>query len=766
MKRIDIVSIWMLFFLLMCYNLVMIVPTQSESSDSTYDLILSFDLSFKEPTITSYYNENITYQTIQIAGLPHSQDKDLPMLPVKPLKILLPYGKKIQNISVDITSEPLIFQNINPINGPTLVPNGCPSKIVNVPESPQYQNVTSLYQLNGVQYFRGFPIFFINIHPVIFCSDSNLLTYYPSLKVKITTSDDESFSAFHYYKKDFSDLKQMIDNPSIIDSYLQHTSNLDTVNDAEYLVITNEQLKNSALENNFFTLIQTKQDKGISAKLVTVEEIISNADFSINGSWGDNNPSNPFFQHTITNNFSRFDDTAARIRNYIRYAYTQLNTRYVLLGGDADTNNPDENIIPVRGLFANESGLPLIGNPLMVDEEEADIPSDIYYACLDGSFNYDMDDHFGESPDRNDIVYQDEADLIAEVYVGRAPVDSEEELANFISKTITYDSTQHPYLSNILFAGEYLGFPGISAYGGNYKDLVKPYVSNSYQINTLYDRDLQTSWDKFDLIEIINNATPHIINHDGHAYYGYNLKMHNSDIKYLTNTHPFFVYSHGCMAGGFDNPDGYDCIAEKLTVETAYGAFAVIMNARYGLGSENSLDSPSNALDISLFKAFFTENIRELGKANHFSKEDHIWHINDNGIRWVFYETNLIGDPQLQLKEIDSNPVDIEVNLIKPDQAGSIYLKDKKICSLFFLHQPIIIGGITISADAITNPAGYVHSVEFLIDGQQYHVDYNEPYTWLMQVPLKGTYTISVIAHGYYGETAEDSTDAKIWISS
>ena len=29
-----------------------------------------------------------------------------------------------------------------------------------------------------------------------------------------------------------------------------------------------------------------------------------------------------------------------------------------------------------------------------------------------------------------------------------------------------------------------------------------------------------------DLIELINNATPHIINHDGHAYYGYNLKMY------------------------------------------------------------------------------------------------------------------------------------------------------------------------------------------------------------------------------------------------
>ena len=51
----------------------------------------------------------------------------------------------------------------------------------------------------------------------------------------------------------------------------------------------------------------------------------------------------------------------------------------------------EENIIPFRGLFANESGLPL-GN--LRDEEEDDIPSDVYYACLDGNFNYDCDDHF------------------------------------------------------------------------------------------------------------------------------------------------------------------------------------------------------------------------------------------------------------------------------------------------------------------------------------------------------------------------------------
>ena len=105
-----------------------------------------------------------------------------------------------------------------------------------------------------------------------------------------------------------------------------------------------------------------------------------------------------------------FDDKSARIRNFIRYAYIELGTSYVLLGGDADVGNDEDNIVPLRGLFANESGLPLENH--ILQEEEDDIPSDVYYACLDGNFNYDCDEHFGECADRNDVAEIDEADFI------------------------------------------------------------------------------------------------------------------------------------------------------------------------------------------------------------------------------------------------------------------------------------------------------------------------------------------------------------------
>jgi hypothetical protein len=183
-------------------------------------------------------------------------------------------------------------------------------------------------------------------------------------------------------------------------------------------------------------------------------------------------------------------------------------------------------------------------------------------------------------------------------------------------------------------------------------------VPDYYNLKTFYDRDHEdNNWYPNELYEEIINSQPQIINHDGHGYTNYMLKMGGYSFYEFQNEKPFFIYSHSCLTGSFDNfiPGGTyvedDCIAEILTCETPYGAFACILNARYGLGSENSPVSPSGAYDESFFKALFTENIKELGAANHYSKEDNIWRINQNGYRWAFYQTNLFGDPNLRVKD-------------------------------------------------------------------------------------------------------------------
>jgi hypothetical protein len=247
--------------------------------------------------------------------------------------------------------------------------------------------------------------------------------------------------------------------------------------------------------------------------------------------------------------------------------------------------------------------------------------------------------------------------------------------------------------------------------------------------------------------------------------------MSNDEILMLTNSKYFFLYSQTCLAGSFDNYNPWhghldeDSAAEHFTVEMSYGAFAVIMNARYGLGSENTLYAPSQEFDKSFFKALFTENIRELGKANHYSKEDHIWHIDENGIRWVYYQTNLLGDPEIAIKDAVSSPVQIDLKLTSPDD-GAFYLFNIRLFKIPFLSTSIIVGPITVQAEATTTPENSLYSVHFYLDNTLQHVDSQPPYTWELAGQYIGAHTITAEAHGLHGELQSTSSSIFAIINS
>jgi hypothetical protein len=255
-------------------------------------------------------------------------------------------------------------------------------------------------------------------------------------------------------------------------------------------------------------------------------------------------------------------------------------------------------------------------------------------------------------------------------------------------KNLAYENTADTYLDNVLMVGEWLGFGGYADWGGNFKNEIiddSQYLysttgipSDEYLIDTLYDEDYQPGgWPNSLLIEDINDNI-HIINHLGHSGYDHNMKLYPSDINSLTNEKYCFIYSQGCNSGGFDNPDGYDCIAEYLTVKTSHGAFAGIWNGRYGFQGclEDVVDGPSQRHDRWFFDGIYNASqknsvMRELGGANQYSKWKNLYLVDENGLhlweltlpriyRWVCYELNLFGDPEIAIK----SDHDIEVTNI------------------------------------------------------------------------------------------------------
>ncbi|MBD3331309.1 hypothetical protein GF356_00545, partial [candidate division GN15 bacterium] len=283
---------------------------------------------------------------------------------------------------------------------------------------------------------------------------------------------------------------------------------------------------------------------------------------------------------------------------------------------------------------------------------------DVFFGCLDGTFNYDGDSKWGEPNDGED---GGDVDLVAEVFVGRASVGNTTEATRFVNKTIQYQTANGPYLADVLMCGEHLGFGGESEYACNmmnqivdssdadgYETIGIP--SDLFDVDYLYD--CEGTWASSELISRINTGR-HIINHLGHGSENYAMKLYNSTVlNSLTNDNLVFVYSQACLSGHLD---GQDCFAETMTIKTDHGAFAIIMNARYGWGSSYSTDGPSQRFDREFWDAVFNplEAKMQLGRANHDSKEDNLYRINESCMRWCYYELNLFGDPSITVRGLD-----------------------------------------------------------------------------------------------------------------
>ncbi len=606
------------------------IATSGQVADS-----ITMTYSFPTPAISKITFGDKIYDQLLIQGAPCSGNPGEPLLPTKGAYLLLPADTKVD--SIIITGEKLQVGS-----GLTIVPCGAPvplvpqaADVVPQPDQVIYQSYEEfpgeLFSEIGVHQFRGYSILVLLLSPAQYIPATGDLFYYPTMTVTVNLQkESQTNGMYRDFPRDRSELLSKIENPFVEVSYQKPLRNAIVSDQYDLLIVTTD-----AFKNGFLPLAEQHNTTGKRTIIRTLADVGG--------------------------------DTPEAIRAYLQTAYTTLGISYVLLGGDTDS-------IPAKMLYVE-------GMDENVTPYDTLMPADLYYACLDGPYNSDGDEYWGEPTDGEN---GSDVDLIADIYVGRACVDNAEEVDNFVQKTVEYLSlpSGDTYLSEATFAGEYLGDYGIASFGGTTLDqLINGSSENGfttvgipaslYNIDKLYD-DLYpgfdplnpggTGWPKEEIINRINNGV-HLINHDGHAYYEYNMRMSNSDANTLTNDHNFcFVYSQGCMSGGFDNPEGGDCIAEYFTVKNTQGAFAGIWNARYGFFWSYSTDGDSQRYHRQFWDAVFGENIREIGRANHDSKEDNLFMIQRSCMRWVYYETNLFGDPAVSFQNASGQKPQLRIS--------------------------------------------------------------------------------------------------------
>ncbi|MFO7896377.1 MAG: C25 family cysteine peptidase [Candidatus Cloacimonadales bacterium] len=548
-----------------------------------------------------------------ISEMPTMLTPGEPALPYFPIQILLPMGQRVTDLEIIPVATTLFRDNVElkpnrqmqPISQAITLPAVAPSSLYNKDEfHPQ-----KVYNNFGTQRISGYEILNINLYPYQYNPGSQEIRSFSSVEINLQTEfSQQLFSEQNLMLKNASDLQQALAktvvNPAEMTSYRKQqvasSRNLaDPENPFEMIVITDAERAEYLQE-----FVEWKNESGMTTGVFLTSDIYDNYE-------GVNN------QQKIKN----FITDA-----YQTYAATETNLEYVLLGGD-------DEIVPIRTVF--------IDTGYMADSA---MPADLYYGCLDNDWDENGNGIYAE--------VEDNPDLLPEVTVGRFPAETALEFDNIFRKTKHY--VEESTISNDIFysMGENLNWDPVT-WGGDYMDEVLeivPEIEAGYHHFTRYQRENNYN---SSLVRAAINDGLSAMNHMGHANETMVFGITSGTAHNLVNQEYGFAYTQGCYPAAFDEMTSQEseAVGENLVIANS-GLYAFIGNTRYGWYSPGNTEGPSQPYDIEFFRAIYSDEIRELGKALDQSRVVMIGGaLEDMYLRWVHYQLVLFGDPSVAVKQ-------------------------------------------------------------------------------------------------------------------
>ena len=558
---------------------------------------------FSQPIVS----ERDGYQQIGLQGcLPMGQVGE-PTLPWQNVSLMLPQGQKAVSINVEF------FDFVELEGSFNLYPYQQPRPVSNEKEIP-FAKKESLYRSESAyptrdfrpvstQYLNGVAFAFSGFTPMKYVPATGKVSYARTVKVSIETtmSRDDHSRKLWLTPENESSIKRLAQNENVLSTYSKRSR---AFGGYDMLVITSEEWI-----PRFGEYLNLYNDKGIRTHIVSLEEIYATMEGC---------------------------DEPEQIRNYIIQEYENNGISIVNLGGDVS-------IVPFRFLwcFAQEG-----------DEDQ--LPSDMYYACLDGTLNDDNDDRWGE-------VGED--DLLPELSIGRLPFNNEAQFETIMHKTFSYLQTPvlgeftSPVLGAEHLGDGYYGSIDMERLIGENNDY--DYTTYGYPENYTFKRYYASphlNWSGGDFKRVFGNGGQYV-HHVGHAntdvVAGWDASSMYND--YFAgndgiNHNYMLFHSHGCICGNF--PAG--CILEKMiTIET--GFVVTTGNSRYGWYVPWG-DGMAAHIHREFVDAYCNDHIATVGMAIREAKiATAPWVVIpfdegelENGcLRWNIYCLNVLGDVAL-----------------------------------------------------------------------------------------------------------------------
>jgi hypothetical protein len=550
------------------------------------------------------FEEREGFDLVSIEGAVHTTVPAEPMLPVIYVRLLLPPGSGCTSIDSSPSRTVRLPGTYDLLPAPrpvtftsTREPEAhIPSRSTFDTELPYPREVTRLV---GVGSLGGYRIATVRVAPLQYVAATGTLVFHSNIEITAATerTGEEGARLMEVAPDPALErvVADLVANPEVLLDYSARPRTGGRDAEVDYLLITS-----SGLEEAFRPLADWKRLKGVRSEIVTLEDI----------------EQNPLYTGV---------DAAERIRSCIKSYRDEHGTTWVLLGGDTD-------VVPTRMAydFFYDQGL----------------PCDLYFADLDGTWNDDGDDRWGES-----VV--DGVDMYSDVFVGRAPVNTVEEAATFVEKTLAYEGAPFDVLDDfqlrMLFMGEIMwDSPDPYTDGGIALDMIEDdsVPLRFAPITKLYQRDGNL---QLPVVITALNGGYGLVMHEGHANITEvgvgSSNLTDSLLDGLSNGERGGLwYSVGCWSAAID----HDTFAEHWLLNENGGGVAYVGNSRYGWGCPGLPgECVSDLYSQEFFASMFLRDLTHAGEIHADAKHQFVGEASfDDYMRYAMYELNLLGDPE------------------------------------------------------------------------------------------------------------------------
>ncbi|MCH7761907.1 hypothetical protein IIA15_11005, partial [candidate division TA06 bacterium] len=605
----------LLFLKILTVSLVTLSSSQVDAGrlTKTFDF-LKTDLVFEKEK---------GYDKVTLKDAFHTTEFGKPLLPSRVFYFVIPANAEVSDVrAISIKSAILEGEyDLFPTQPPKSI-KGDPvwvepdAKVYGSP-APYPEN---LAKLTGEGYLAGYKIVSILVYPLQYSPAEKKLTFHS--KIEIVLEYRSSFNTSIPVKRKSRENQELFRN--------MVTGLVVNPFDVEIFTPSPQTVKTSKVDKFSITEMPSAQGTSVEYVIITSDDLAG--EFQALADWKTKRgiPATVRTTSWIQANYPNGADLQETIRKFVQDAYTHWGTVWVLLGGDTD-------IIPPRYAHVNQA--------FYYGEN---IPTDIYYACLDGNWNADGDGIFGEA-------VWDSVDLYPEIFIGRAPVEDTSEANTFVNKVMNYanpDSTA--YQTKALFLGTDMFTSGD---GADFCDVIADSIFPSWFIKAkLYEPPGREGDENRQAVIDSLNAGFNLVYFQGHGSGdGIQVKrdfagnrahqehLNRADMDTLTNDGKFSIfYAVTCNAGSID----HDAFFEHFLNNPNGGGVGAVSTTRY--------DYPF--VEFKFSKTFFdslfssSENNVKIGKTEEMSRIPFIGNSEIDGQhRFIQFTRILLADPEMDV---------------------------------------------------------------------------------------------------------------------